>query len=82
MPEMPHLIKALVKASVLDACELRSRLKCRVKRQQFFELGGMVADAVGSGDEDLPTLFCEGSSLGDGDDDAQPHRGGGSVVVS
>jgi len=46
-------------------------MKRWAERQQPVELGGMVAVTVGAGDEDLPTLFGESPSLGDGDDDAQ-----------
>jgi len=46
--------------------------KRRTKRQQPVEFGRAVADTVRPGDEDLPALFGESASLGDGDDDAQP----------
>jgi len=38
---------------------------------QFVERRGIVADAVRSGDVDLPSLIEEGTPLGDGDGDAQ-----------
>jgi hypothetical protein len=44
------------------------------KRQQFVELAGIVADAVGSGDENLPAFFHKGPSLVDRDNNAQPYR--------
>jgi hypothetical protein len=34
----------------------------------------MVADAIGSGDEDLPTLVGKSPSLGDRGDNAYPKR--------
>jgi hypothetical protein len=49
-------------------------VECGTKRQQSVELAGIVADAIGSGDEDLPTLFHKGPSLVDRDNNAQPYR--------
>ena len=47
--------------------------KRRAQQQELVELGRIVAVAVRSGDEDLPSLSEERPSLGDGDDDAQAH---------
>jgi hypothetical protein len=54
--------------------ELRPRMKRGVQRQQFVELGRVVTDTIGPGDEDLPTLFCKSPPFGDSDDNAQPNR--------
>jgi len=42
--------------------------------EQLIELTRVVADAVGSGDDDLPSLGNQGAALGDGNRSAQPHR--------
>lgn len=54
-----------------------SRVRNRMRRQQFVELGRIIAVAIGVGDEDPPTLFCQGSSPGYRGDGAQPERGRG-----
>jgi hypothetical protein len=50
------------------------------KRQQSVELGGIITDTVGPGDEDLPALFRKSPPLRDGDDNAQPNRRGGILT--
>jgi hypothetical protein len=45
-----------------------SRAERGAMQQQFVELRGVEADTVGPGDEDLPALFGESSSFGDGGD--------------
>jgi hypothetical protein len=47
--------------------------KRRVEQKQFVELPWSVADIVRSDDEDVPSLFEEGSSFGNGHDYAQAH---------
>jgi hypothetical protein len=47
--------------------------KRRVERQQFAELRRSVADIVRPDDENVPSLFQERLSFGDGDDHAQAH---------
>jgi hypothetical protein len=43
-------------------------------REQFIELRRIVADSIGPGDENLPTLFRKGPSFGDGNDNTQADR--------
>jgi hypothetical protein len=50
--------------------KLRSRAERRAEREQLVELGRIVADTIGCGDEDLPTLFRQRPSFGDSDDNA------------
>ena len=74
-PRLPRLsLATALTPRMLQITKLLSRVKCGAEGQQFVELGGIVADTIGPGDEDLPTLFCKEASLCDSHDDAQADR--------
>jgi hypothetical protein len=50
------------------------RLNGGAERQQFLEIRGIIASALGIGDEDVPTVFRERSPLRDCNSGAQAER--------
>jgi hypothetical protein len=55
-------------------------VKRGVKRQQFVELGGIVAGPIGRHDEDLPPFLRKRASFGNRHDNAQPDGRGGFLT--
>jgi hypothetical protein len=68
---LPQRIKGRAWPQPCEGClKLRSRAKRRVEQEQLVELRRIVADTIGSCNEDLPTLFRKRPSFGDSDDNA------------